>query len=160
MPGNQSARGPAGSPTIILEDQQAQNTAGGTFNSGADRTRVINTEVYDPLGLCSIASNQFTLLAGKYYIEWSAPAVLVDAHQSFLYNVTDTAEVKRGTSEYASSTDLAASRSFGNAVVTITASKAFEIRHRCVTSRATNGGGSPANFGTEVYTIVRIWWLG
>jgi len=46
--------------------------------------------------------------------------------------------------------------SFGSTVVTIAGSKAFEIRHRCSDTFATNGFGIAASFGTEVYTRVEI----
>lgn len=136
----------------IVEDQKAQNTAGGTFTSGADRTRDLNTEVSDPDGLVTVAANQITVTnAGTYMFEWSAPtAAGVTSHQSFLYNVTDTTEVKRGTSEESGT------RSHGSARVVIAASKAFEIRHRCTATVATVGFGRQANFGIEVYTRVVI----
>ncbi len=47
----------------IIADHKAQNTAGGTFTSGAWRTRDLNTEITDPDGIVSIASDQFTLAA-------------------------------------------------------------------------------------------------
>jgi hypothetical protein len=140
----------------ILEDQKAQNTAGGTFTNGADRTRDLNTEVSDPDGIVTISANQFTLGAGKYEIDWSAPAFQTIQHQSSLYNVTSTAEVKRGSSETASAAGNVQTRSVGSAIVTLSASAAFEIRHRCNTTSATNGFGLAGNFGTEVYTRVRI----
>ncbi|SVB60040.1 uncharacterized protein METZ01_LOCUS212894, partial [marine metagenome] len=43
----------------IIADQKAQNTAGGTFTSGAWRTRDLNTEITDPDGIVSISSNEF-----------------------------------------------------------------------------------------------------
>jgi hypothetical protein len=141
-------------PHVILEDQKAQNTAGGTFTSGADQTRVLNTEVYDPYGLCALSSNQFTLGAGTWYARWSAPAFNVGRHQSWLYNVTDTSVVGRATSDNVGSSS--ASLSSGGYVFTITASKAFEIRHRCQVTAATNGFGVEGNFGTEIYTRVEI----
>jgi len=145
------------SPHVILEYQKAANTAGGTFTSGADRTRDLNTEVYDPLGLCSISSNQFTLQAGTYYIEWSAPAITCGAHQSWLYNVTDAATAKRGTSEYSDPSFPVQNRSCGSAVVTIAGAKAFEIRHRCAATASGNGFGVQSNLaGGEVYTRVEI----
>jgi hypothetical protein len=142
---------------VILEEQQAQNTAGGTFTSGADRTRVLNTEVYDAGNLCTLSSNQFTLIAGTYAIAWSAPAFRTREHQSFLYNVTDSSVVQRGTSEWSDPTaDYATVRSSGCSIVTIASPKAFEIRHRANTTAATFGLGVPANFGTELYTRVEI----
>lgn len=149
-----------GAPDIILEDQKASGTAGGTFSSGADRTRTLNTEVRDVYGICSLASNQFTLPAGTYYIEWCAPAYAVDSHQSFLYNATAASEVKRGTSMYVSNTTSAMSTSTGATTVTIASSSAFDIRHRCQTSQASTGFGIAGSFGTEVYTWVRIWKIG
>lgn len=140
----------------IVEDQKAQNTGGGTFTNGADRTRVLNTEAYDPDGIVTLSSDQFTLAAGKYHIEWSAPAFKVDQHQTFLYNVTDAAVVQRGSSEHTASGDGIQNRSVGGAIVTITGSKAFEIRHRCTSTQASTGLGNAANFGTEVYTRVVI----
>lgn len=140
----------------ILEDQKAQNTGGGTFTSGADRTRTLNTEVSDLTGMVVLASNQFTLGAGTYHITWSAPAYNVNFHQSLLYNVTDATEIKRGTTEKADGATNTTTRSVGSAVVVITASKAFEIRHRCATTVATDGFGVAGNLGTEVYTQVII----
>lgn len=135
----------------ILEEQQSQGTDAGTFTSGADRTRVLNTEVSDLAGIVTLSSNQFTLGSGTYYIEWRAPTSTgVGDHQSLLYNVTDTTEVKRGTPE-----DSAVS-SVGSAMVVITSSKAFEIRHRCTSTQASTGLGDASNFGTEVYTRVVI----
>jgi hypothetical protein len=144
-------------PHILLEDRKASGTAGGTFTSGADRTRDLNTEVYDPNGWCSLSANQFTLVAGTYIIAWNAVAFLCDVHQSLLYNATDAAEVGRGTAEYSySSAPISQSRSQGNLPVTIAGSKAFEIRHRCQTTAATNGMGAAGGLGTEIYTQVAI----
>jgi hypothetical protein len=145
---------PSLGPHVILEDQKAQNTAGGTFTSGADQTRVLNTEVYDPYGLCALSSNQFTLGAGTWYIRWSAPAFSVGRHQSWLYNVTDTSVVARATSDNAGASGT--TLSLGSYVFTITGSKAFEIRHRCQVTVASNGFGVEGNFGTEIYTHVDI----
>lgn len=148
-----------GAPDVILEDQKSSGTAGGTFTSGADRTRVLNTEVRDLLSICTLSSNQFTLTAGTYYIEWGAPAWQpVGAHQSFLYDVTGTAELKRGTpGNLGNSSSLPNDFSTGQHVVTIAGSNAFEIRHRCTSTVSTNGFGFGAGFGTEIYTWVKIW---
>jgi hypothetical protein len=144
------------SDVAIVEENQTSATAGGTFTSGADRTRTLNTEVTDLVGLVTLSSNQFTITnAGTYEISWEAPAYRVDAHQSFLYNITSAAEVKRGTTEYATG-DTAQNKSIGSTVVVLAASAAFEIRHRGTTTRATDGFGKAASFGTEVFTKVKI----
>lgn len=144
-------------PHIILEDQKSSGTAGGTFTSGADQTRTLNTEVYDPNNWCTLASNQFTLPAGTWFVRWQAPAFATFEHQSMLYNVTDSAVVSRGSSAFAGTgTSACSTDSHGSCVVTIAASKAFTIRHQADTTKSTDGFGVPANFGTEIYTQVEI----
>jgi hypothetical protein len=145
-------------PDVILEDQKAQNTAGGTATSGSWVTRTLNTAVRNHGSLAALASNEFTLPAGTYYISWSAPAFFCNAVQSRLQNVTDTSTVGIGTSEF-SFNGLANGwpvRSFGSAVVTLAASKALAVQMQVGTTRATDGYGREANFGTEVFTRVEI----
>ena len=153
-----------GTLIAVVEDQQTSGTDGGTISSGADRTRVLNTEVFDLADVVSVGSNQITLDAGDYIIKWSAPARRVRAHQSFLYDVTGTAEVQRGTSEYADDVTGSESepvegttRSFGAARVTPGSSNKYEIRHRCQSSNSGTGLGNAGGFGTEVYTRVEIY---
>lgn len=160
--GATGASGAAGSsssmPDVIVEGQQALSTNDGGFSNGADRTRTLNTLVRNAGSIASLSSNQITLPAGTYYIEWSAPAYKVDDHKSWLRNVTDGTVVADGTVEIASSTDVGMSRSFGSTVVTIAGSKAFSVIHRCATSNATNGFGPATSFGAVgVYTRVCIW---
>ena len=149
-----------GALVAIIEDQQTSGTAGGTFTNGADRTRVLNTLVFNRNTAVSLSANQFTLPAGSWEIEWSAPAYNLDSHQSMLYDVTGAAILVRGTSEFVdqANEDPMQSRSTGIYRVTIGSSNTYEIRHRCSLTQATNGFGFPAGFGTEVFTrvIVRI----
>lgn len=160
------AAAPNPAPCIILEDQKASGTDGGAFNSGADRTRTLNTEVRDSLSICTLSSNQFTITtAGTYYIKWSAPAgdlSTTTGHQSMLYDVTGTAVLKRGMSI---GVDGVASQftipSTGQHVVAISGSNTFEIRHRVgASSNGTKGFGRASGFGTEIYTVVEIWKVG
>lgn len=143
---------------IMLREEQTQNTDGGTFTSGAWQTRVINTEVIDTGGDCALSSNEFTLGAGVYEFDISAPAFFVDSHQTRLYNVTDTAAALIGTSEDSPTVNTrgVVTRSHIKGRVTITGAKAFRVEHRCETTRATDGLGRAANFTTEVYTMVEI----
>lgn len=154
-----AALGKTAAPNVIIEDQKAAGTHGGTFTSGARRTRELNTFVRNVASLASLSSNQFTLPAGTYYLRWSAPAYKGDAHKSILRNITDSVDVKAGTSEHssASSSDFVTSHSFGSAVFTIAASKAFEIQHQITTTRNTDGFGWASFITTEVYTRVEIW---
>jgi hypothetical protein len=145
-------------PYIHIRDEQAQNTAGGTFTSGAWRTRVLNTEVTDTGGNCALASNHFTLAAGTYRIRAHAPAYTVNNHQLRIQNVTDGTTILVGTSVAAAVTGpgiVTTAQVEGR--FTVAASKALELQHQCTTTSATFGFGAPANFTTEVFAVVELW---
>jgi hypothetical protein len=140
----------------IIADQKAQNTAGGTFTSGAWRTRDLNTEIADADGIVSISSNQFTLGAGSYLICWDCPAHMVGQHQTRLQNITTATTVVVGLSQNAQTSDFVTNNSSGRARVTLAGSTVFEIQHRCTTTKTTDGLGVCANFTTEQYSLVEI----
>ena len=146
----------AGLVYAVIADRKAQNTNGGTFTSGAWRTRDLNTEITDPNGIVSISSNQFTLVAGDYLVRWSAPADAVNVHQSRLYNVTDASVVSVGTSAYSVTGGYAVTTSDGAARVSIVSTKTFRIEHQCNLTTAGTGFGRAGNFATEQYTMVEI----
>ena len=146
----------SGTSVAVIADVKTQNTPGGTFTSGAWRTRDLNTEISDPDGIVSISSNQFTLGAGTYLIQWECPAFYVNRHQSRLYDVTGAAEVEKGMSSYAYPSGAVQNTSPGSAVVSPTANNVYEIQHRCESSNGTNGMGVEANFSYERYTRVTI----
>lgn len=144
-------------PVVVLEHQETQGTDGGTFTSGADRTATLNTEVADASGLCTLASNQFTLSAGTYRIRAWTQGVMVDSWRSWLYNATDASIILLGSSATNNNTagNNATGFSFIEGEFTVAASKALEIRKRCQTTRATQGYGWNSNFaGVEIYTRV------
>lgn len=140
----------------IIRDEKTQNTSGGTFTSGAWRTRDLNTEVADPDAIVSISSNQFTLAAGTYFIRAVAPAYRVNQHQTRLWNVTDGSLLVLGKVLHGLSTVNVVSDSWAICRFTLAASKAIELQHRGTTTRATDGFGIAANFDTEVYSVVEI----
>ena len=146
----------------IIADKKASNGDGGAITNGGWRTRDLNTEIADPDSIVSISSNQFTLGAGSYLIQWRAPAYRVQSHQTRLYNATSSAEEEVGTSEFSNTVSDAQTLSEGVARVTITASTAFEIQHRVFAdSPATYGAGigtaGGQNWGSSIFTIVKIY---
>ena len=154
--------GGTGNPisVAVIADEKSNNTDGGDAPTGSYVTRVINTEISDPDGIVSIASNQFTLGAGTYLINWSAPALQVNNHQSLLYDITGSAILEVGESAYTSSSDTVVTRSKGSFIHTITSNNVYEIRHQCGTAKTTNGFGVVAAFGqVEIYTLVIIYKL-
>lgn len=141
---------------LIVNDTKTSGTGGGTFEQDAWRTRTLNTVQCNSIIGASLASNQITLPAGTYLIEASAPAFVANAHQSKLYNITDSADAVLGTSENAREPNFVYNRSFVVGVITIAAEKVFEIQHYCATTGATTGFGVASGIASEVYTVVKV----
>tara|TARA_R100001086_G_scaffold235620_1_gene158612 strand:- start:338 stop:940 length:603 start_codon:yes stop_codon:yes gene_type:complete len=145
----------------LICDSKGNNTDGGTFTSGAWRTRDLNQEISDEDSIVSISSNQFTLGAGSYLIKFRAPAVKVDFHVTKLILITagvSSFSEKAGSSEYTGGGVLQ-TVSFGVARVTLTGSGAFEIQHQASVTKTTDGFGQPSNgYANEsIYTTVEIY---
>jgi len=156
----------------ILADQKPDGTQGGTFTAGAWRTRDLKTTaISDPDSIVSSIQSStaetqsdgsnmghsFTLAAGTYLIEYSAPAFDTDAHQAKLYDITGSADLNFGTSEHSGSGDSTSTRSIGKFIHTITSANVYEIRHYAETTRSGAGFGlASASSNIEVYTMVTI----
>lgn len=152
---------PSRSHYILIREEQPSGTAGGLFTSGAWQTRVLNTEVADTGNNATLAANQITLQAGTYRVRATAPAYRVDNHQTRLQNITDGTTIAVGTSENSTSGagEQEQTRSEVSYLFTITSTKVIELQHRATTTRATNGFGQAASFGTEVYSVIELFRL-
>lgn len=144
---------------IILQDQKASGTDGGTFTSAAWRTRDLNTEVVDTGNHCTLAANQFTLVAGTYRIQAGASGYAVGGHKLRLQNITDAATTLVGNNTVSTATGASTNNTaqlFGR--FTIAASKTFELQHQCGTTKTTNGFGLAHSFAStsEIYTTIII----
>jgi len=150
---------PRGAGYVCVVDQKSSGTNGGTFTSGAWRTRDLNTEQADSDGLCSLSSNQITLAAGVYRCRIILPAYQTQRHKSRLYNTTAAAVILDGSSEYGVPGVNVQTHSFIVGQFTIAASQALEIQHRTNTTSATVGFGVASNLATEIYTQAQFWRL-
>ncbi|MCP5037160.1 MAG: hypothetical protein GY945_06115 [Rhodobacteraceae bacterium] len=144
-------------PLLHVREEQTSGTDGGTFTSGAWRTRVLNTEVTNEITGASLVANQITLPIGTYHIAGRAPGYRVEEHQAILYNVSDAGTEIIGSSSRSAAGAYCITDSKIGGRFTIAAEEIFEIRHQCNTTRATTGLGSAASFTTEVFTDVMIW---
>lgn len=182
------------SPYLEMVDQKERGVDGGTFTSNnwvtRDITSVVfndfatsvvtkignvNIELADPEDIVPGAGAIFTLPAGIYYIEASAPALNVDEHVARLADVTDfenfSAEVVvLGTSEYSPDTSgwtnvggtgptMAQTRSHISGRFQLTRSTRLEIQHLCRSTQNNDGLGSDSSFylTDNLYTHVRVW---
>ena len=141
--------------TAYVKDEKASTTHGGTFTSGAYRTRDLNVLSGDTT-FVSLSANQFTLGSGTYDIVIHPPAVNVNLNKAKLRNITDSTDDLIGTaaqSQTSNSTDY----SLIQGRLVLTSSKTFEVQHRCSTTVASTGFGTASSFGeVEVYTQVKI----
>lgn len=141
-----------------VKDLKATNVAGGTFTSGAWRTRDLNT-LENPFSVSwiSLGSNQFTLAPGTYEIDATAPAYATNAHQTKLRNITAGSDTILGQTAHAGATNGISSPSRLLGTFTIVTSTVFEIQHQAHTTAATEGFGVASNFSVStIYTQAKI----
>ncbi|MCP4790749.1 MAG: hypothetical protein GY881_11000, partial [Gammaproteobacteria bacterium] len=156
--------GPGGETPVpqkvaILADLKPSGTGGGSSVVGwQDRT--LNTKLSDNYNLVTLTNDkEFTLTAGTYLIEWSAPSVGSGPVQTRLTNVTSGATETLGSSVYSGSanTDLE-SVSAGSWRVNINTNTTYKIEHRITyASGSINALGTNGNTGLDnIYTQVTI----
>lgn len=152
---NSGNSSPASLGLAIIQEEQAQGVAGGSFNNGVFRTRQLNNIVHDDIGV-SLASAVVTVPPGSYYLQSVATACRVNAHQSRIQDVTNATTLGLGMTGRAA-TDLVENYlstcfAFINAAV----STDIELQHICQSSRATEGFGFAGNLDVEVYSQLTI----
>jgi hypothetical protein len=150
--------GAVAAPAIVLEEQQNATTSAGAYSTAnVWQKRTLNTIVYDPLGLTSLASDEFTLPAGTWYVRYHAPAVNIVRHRCRLYNVTDAMAVSYGSSEAAGTGT--ATRSEGGASLNIASAKTFRVEHfaTAANTNSTALGASCSAGVNNTYAVVQIW---
>jgi hypothetical protein len=147
---------------LCYQDQKAAGTNGGTFTSGAPRTRDLTVEVADTAGIGSLASNQITITGGGTFdVDGSAPAGYVNNHQARLRDITNGVTLINGTNEDSGDTNsrVVQTRSRIVGTITLSGTTVLEVQHQCAATRATSGFGPAMSWtaALEVYTELRLW---
>jgi len=138
----------------LLRDEKASGVGGGTFTSGAWRTRVLNTTVADEIGI-TLSSNQFTLPEGTYRIVAQSSARSVNGNMARIQNITDAATELEGPNMVTFNTETSMFAPV-QGQFTITSSKTFELQHWGSSTQA-DGFGVALSLGTsEIYAEVEI----
>ena len=156
--------GGTGNPisVAVICDEKSYNTTGGSVSATTWTTRDLNTVISDPDSIVSISSNQFTIGAGTYLVEWSTPAYVVADMKSILYDITGSAVAHVGTSEYGGdSSSSSTGKSIGSVIITPSSSNAYEIRLYAQWAKPGNGLGTTAGTpnNVSIYTVVKIFKL-
>jgi hypothetical protein len=146
---------------MLVRDEKAQGTDGGTTVGNTTATRVLNTLVDNTISGASLASNQITLPAGTYRFRGRAPISAGNTHKAYLYNVTAGAVAIYGTAENGSvSTADDLSNTYSEVVgrISLAAPAVFEVRHFTSSSFSGLGWGNATNIAgmNEIYTVVEI----
>lgn len=147
-------------PYVCVQDQKPLGTNGGTFTSGAWRTRTLTNLLANDqnLAVLNTSANQITLPAGTYRCMISCPASIANAHQARLQSITAGGTLLWGSTEYMfGSATNNTSRSIIAGRFSLSSSQSLAIQHQCQTTAATLGFGAAASFGTEIYTIAEFW---
>jgi hypothetical protein len=145
----------------VFQDVKAISTAGGTFTTGAWRTRDLQTTQINNITSASLASNQVTLPAGTYFISGNAPAYAIYRHYTRFQNITDSTTAIVGTIEFTSTGNQVVTRSWIIGQFTIASSKVFEFQHRSSDTKAGDGFGTSEDnqlggVQTNIYANVTI----
>lgn len=149
---------PGGNYKILatyIRDQKAQGTNGGTFTSGAWQTRDLNLIIPASANI-SLLNNQIILQPGIYEVEACASAYAVDSHKIRLQNITDSITLAFGSSAFSNSTNPSLTTSVLRTKIFVNIPTTLELQHQCQTTKTTDGFGLATNFGSEVYTIVKV----
>jgi hypothetical protein len=143
---------------VLIQDQKTQGTNGGTATNSSWLKRNLNTIVADTgSNVTSLSSDEFVLKAGTYRVCISVPALECQRHQARLYNVTDSAVLLLGTSEFSQTTNASGTRSFIVGRITLAAAKTLRVEHIFSAATAnTYVRGEAGNFTTEIYTQVEL----
>lgn len=142
---------------ILIREEQASGTAGGTFTLGAWRTRALNTEASDVGGFAAVAASQVTLQAGTYRFRAMALAYKVDNHKVRLRNITTGTDIALGTNARSAAADACMTASEVSGRFTLAGPTVLELQHQSSATEATDGFGVAASLGVEVYAQIEFW---
>ena len=146
---------PFSSQVLYAHDEKPAGSQGGSFTTGAWRTRDLNTVQTNTIPGASLSNNQITLPAGTYDIFAVLPAYAVNTHIGKLFSVTDNADLVMGSGEYSAGAGGAQTSSIVMGRFTLVTESVLELQHRCETSNTF--GRAAGNLGTPVtYTKVQI----
>jgi hypothetical protein len=151
--GTETAVGGAAGTVYIahIQDVKAANTDSGSFNSGAWRTRDLNTLTGDT-AFISVSSNQFILNAGTYSVWFAAPAYSTNEMKAKIRNITAGTDALIGESSFSNAGSGQSIDALVSGRLTPAITTTYELQHYATTTRGTNGFGVKMNVAvSEVY---------
>jgi hypothetical protein len=148
---------------LHARDQKFVGESGGTFTSGAWRTREVNLVVTNNIE-ASLAGNQITLKAGTYFAEIYCPvgrnsgATDPDGHKARLYDITGATNLLIGQSGANSENVWKQYTSTIQGMFTLAVDSVLEVQHQITNTCSDRGFGVESNLDSmpEIYANVII----
>jgi hypothetical protein len=150
----------AGLQVMVVEDRKTEGTAGGDLTLNDWHHRDLNHVVTNQISGASLASNQVSLPAGRYFICASAPGYDVDRHQIRLWDVGAGAQLRVGRTAFALGGAQTHAELGGYFLFPLP--KVIRIDHfsMAVALGGRSGGVEVASGYEERYAYMEIWRLG
>jgi len=146
-------------PYIKCSNTQAQNTNGGGTVSGSWNTLTLNTKDNDSSSLATLSTNLITIPSGTYQVRANVPLYAggnLFNSQVRLFSSTSSIALVNGISNIVGAADTPVTIPISGQF-TITASSVIILQYQTSHTQSTNGQGSAANFGTEVFSVLEMW---
>lgn len=150
---------PAMLTQICYQEVRSPGVAGGGFDNGAWRVRVLTQIIRDDTGLAALDAGAFFVPEGYWLVQAFAVAFSVDRHQCRLgYADPIYGGIIVGSNANARAASVQQSTTHLSGVLAVPEGGGwYSLQHRCSTSRATDGRGLANNFGNiEVYAQVLL----
>lgn len=147
---------------LHVRDVKPSGTSGGSFTSGAWRTRDLNTVLTNTIPGAALAGNQITLPAGTYEVEARAPtytsagAAYWETQARLAIVATSTAVAAGSSTTQGGNGSYAHTASEVRGRFTLAAPAVLELQHYLIGSAATFGRASAIPGTPEVYSDVII----
>lgn len=90
---------------FVVRHKETQNTAGGGSSADTYNQHTLNDEIYDPDGLVSLSSGNAVIVSGKYLFIGVCASYKGSNVHATLYDVTNSARIAHGISDYNSPSD-------------------------------------------------------
>ncbi len=141
---------------ILWEKQNSGTHAGGSHTSWYKRN--LNHEHYDPDGIVSLSSAQFTLQAGSYLFRFGGGGFDLNFDlQLRVRNVTDSSNACFSGPGTGPGYSDGNGWGYGVGQTTISGQKVFELQQRADNDRGSHGWGRAMNLGDyEIWATMEI----
>jgi len=135
---------------IYAENQQLASVNGGTKTSGSWETVTLNTKVFDPESVATLASDVLTVPVGTYIMHFWQRFYRVDHGIVRVFDTTASTAIGSGSATRTASGGNVEGRSEGILIATFSVPTGLRLETRVETTRADDGGGSAANLAGEL----------